>query len=95
MLMRARCRIGLINRYLICFDPREAKNLAPHGANPAGHFVSNSTVKSVAGKRHMPGHPRVTNGVEADPKEARRKVETARQMAKEKGWHDPTGRLIE
>ena len=25
MLMRARCRIGLINRYFICFDPREAK----------------------------------------------------------------------
>ena len=38
MLMRARCRIGLTKRYFICFDPREAKNLAPHGANPAGHF---------------------------------------------------------
>jgi hypothetical protein len=38
MLMRARCRIGLTNLYFICFDPREAKNLAPHGANRAGHF---------------------------------------------------------
>ena len=38
MLMRARCRIGLINRYFICFDPREAKKVAPHCANPAGHF---------------------------------------------------------
>ena len=28
----------------------------------------------------------LTNGIEVDPKEARRKVETAWQMAKEKGW---------
>ena len=42
-----------------------------------------------------PAIPGLTNGVEADPKEARRKVETAWQMAKEKGWRDPSGRLIE
>ena len=41
-----------------------------------------------------PAIPGLTNGVEADPKEARRKVETAWQMAKEKGWRDPSGRLI-
>jgi hypothetical protein len=38
--------------------------------------------------------PGVTNGDDADPKEARRKVETAWQMAKEKGWRDQKGRLI-
>ena len=43
----------------------------------------------------FPAIPGLTNGVEADPKEARRKVETAWQMAKEKGWRDPRGRLIE
>jgi len=42
-----------------------------------------------------PAIPGLTNGVDADPKEARRKVETAWQMAKEKGWRDPQGRLIE
>jgi hypothetical protein len=42
-----------------------------------------------------PAIPGLTNGVEADPKEARRKVETAWQMAKQKGWRDPSGRLIE
>jgi hypothetical protein len=41
------------------------------------------------------GERLLTNGVEADPKEARRKVETAWQMAKENGWRDPSGRLIE
>jgi hypothetical protein len=38
--------------------------------------------------------PGVTSGDDADPKEARRKVETAWQMAKEKGWRDPQGQLI-
>jgi hypothetical protein len=42
-----------------------------------------------------PAVPGVTNGHEGDPKEARRKVETAWQMAKERGWRDPQGRLIE
>jgi hypothetical protein len=37
----------------------------------------------------------VTNGVEVDPKEARRKVEAAWQMVKEKGWRDPSRRLTE
>ena len=41
-----------------------------------------------------PAIPGLTNGVEADPKEARRKVETAWQMAKEKGWRDPSGQTI-
>jgi hypothetical protein len=42
-----------------------------------------------------PAIPGVTNGHDTDPKEARRKVETAWQMAREKGWRDPQGRLIE
>ena len=41
-----------------------------------------------------PAIPGLTSGVEADPKETRRKVEKAWQMAKEKGWRDPSGRLI-
>ncbi len=41
-----------------------------------------------------PAVPGVTRGYETDPKEARRKVEAAWQMAKEKGWRDPRGELI-
>jgi hypothetical protein len=44
---------------------------------------------------NLPSDTCLTNGVEADPKEACRKVETAWQMAKENGWRDPSGRLIE
>ena len=44
---------------------------------------------------NLPADPWLTNGVEADPEEARREVETAWQMAKQKGWRDPSGRLIE
>jgi hypothetical protein len=37
----------------------------------------------------------LTNGVEVDSKEARRKVETAWQVTKENRWRDPSGRLID
>jgi hypothetical protein len=60
--------------------------VAPSARSRTGNHESRWSVFAIC-----PAIPGVTNGVKANPKEARRKVKTAWQMAKEKGWSDPAG----